>query len=102
MSHTPGPWESDNLRVWAERDYEEQIYIASLKFADDTRLPLEEVEANVCLIAAAPDLLEACQEALAAVDEAYQATGYLKICKTSEQRLKIEAAIAKALGKEQT
>jgi hypothetical protein len=42
-------------------------------------------------------LLEAaCQDALQAVDEAYTATGYLKICKTSEQRLRIEAALVPA------
>lgn len=39
------------------------------------------------------DLCEACREALQVVDEAYQATGYIKIAETSEQRLRIEAAM---------
>jgi hypothetical protein len=38
-------------------------------------------------------LLAACKEALAAVDEAYQATGFVKVAKTSAQRQRIEAAI---------
>jgi len=48
------------------------------------------------LIAAAPDLLAACKEALIIVDEAYDATGFIKVCKTSTQRMRLEAAIAKA------
>jgi hypothetical protein len=38
-------------------------------------------------------LVAACKEALAAVDEAYTATGFLKVCRTSEQRLRIESAL---------
>ncbi len=44
------------------------------------------------------ELLTACKEALVAVDESYLATGYIKICNTSEQRLRIEAAVARAEG----
>ena len=39
-------------------------------------------------------LREACTEALAVVDEAYAATGFIRIAKTSEQRQKIAAALA--------
>ena len=41
-------------------------------------------------------LIDACIETLAVVDEAYQATGFVKIAHTSHQRLKIAAAIAAA------
>jgi hypothetical protein len=58
----------------------------------------EERDANAKLIAAAPDLLAACEECLKVIDECYEATGCIKVCRTSEQRLKIEAAIAKAKG----
>ncbi len=33
-------------------------------------------------------------ESLSAIDEAYQATGYFKVAKTSEQRMRIESALA--------
>ena len=46
--------------------------------------------------AAGPELLEACREALRVADEAYEATGYVKVAKTSRQRMAIEAAIEKA------
>lgn len=62
MSHTPGHWYSDGLRVWAAQD-ERLVYIASLKFAGDTEVEPEEAQANSDLIAAAPDLLEACKVA---------------------------------------
>src|SRR5690348_10066198 len=42
------------------------------------------------------DLLAAMEALLAACDEAYLATGFVKVSKTSEQRLLIEAAIAAA------
>ncbi len=58
MSHTPGEWESDGLRVWAYRkegDALLPVYIASLKFHRD----YEEAKANTDLIAAAPEMLAA-------------------------------------------
>lgn len=62
-THTPGPWEADNLRVWAGTE-EAPRYIASLKFVSDTNLCDEETEANTLLIAAAPEMLQALQDAL--------------------------------------
>lgn len=54
--------------------------------------------ANAKLMAAAHDLYEACRESLSMCDEAYEATGYIKVAKTSEQRMRLEAALAKARG----
>ncbi len=59
MSHTPGPWQADGQRVWANAG--DPVYIASLKFANDSEMTIEEKEANTRLIAAAPDLLAACE-----------------------------------------
>lgn len=102
--HTPGPWiyepESQDYRnapymVWTSKG---PGYGTIAETNPTGLLPTspDEQAANARLIAAAPDLLAACQEALTAIDEAYQATGHVKIAKTSKQRLRIEAAIAKA------
>ncbi len=39
-------------------------------------------------------LRKACVEALSVVDECYAATGHIRVAKTSQQRMKIEAALA--------
>ena len=55
----------------------------------------EEIKANAALMAAAPDLLEACQE--------YDAWADKVVCKDADLRVireKIRAAIAKALGEQ--
>lgn len=43
-------------------------------------------------------LREACHECLLVADEAYRATGYMRIAKSSIQRMKIEAAIKASDG----
>lgn len=116
--HTPGPWEvspTDPCRVNVAMNtllHPDEPRVADADEQDDdgfhddwnicqadndmfSRLH-DECVANARLIAAAPDLLAACREALAVVDEAYQATGFIRIAATSEQRMRIEAAIAKA------
>lgn len=42
------------------------------------------------------ELREALQEALSAIDEAYEATGHFKVAKSSVQRQKILAALSKS------
>jgi len=79
---TGGIWESDGLRVFAfsdaSDDPEHVLYIASLKFTNDTNVSVEESIANTELIAASrqvlPDLLdevdrlqEACKMAVKAL-----------------------------------
>ena len=64
--HTPGPWKyaphlcSDGYRVFVphEADNDQHDAIADL----ETWQTPEETEANACLIAAAPDLLAACEK----------------------------------------
>lgn len=98
-THTPGEWEiadSDNRFVYAlDAESGCNRFDLTVHCYQQYALP-GEAAANARLIAAAPDLLEACKELLRAVDDVYTATGYFKLSDTSEQRLKIEAAIAKA------
>jgi hypothetical protein len=54
MTHTPGPWAIDNLRIWASGQEEYTIAIIPM----DGYSP-HQMQANARLIAAAPDLLEA-------------------------------------------
>lgn len=72
MNHTPGPWHIDNFETGTSR---QQIVardrvIASLWQHFDRNNKAGEVatdEANACLIAAAPELLEALSELEAAI-----------------------------------
>lgn len=95
--HTPGPTES-----WHVENEPYNVWDADGLLVCRVNAPLEPDEAwargcrRARLIAAAPDLLAACQEMLITVDECYKATGHFKVAKTSEQRLRLEAAIAKA------
>ena len=82
MAHTPGPW----------------IYNGCFITADGERpiargdVPPEENECNAHLIAAAPELLEACRAVIAFRDlDAEQRDDAVHMC---------EVAIAKATGKE--
>lgn len=78
---TPGPWHvGRELRIFAK----DELFLArhSMGFRDDVS------ESNLCLIAAAPELLEALQDALHAYDKhgEYPEWDFAR------------AAIAKALG----
>ena len=56
--HTPGPWKQANTFVYALNDRGFNRFTCIVQ---DAHTPLEELEANARLIAAAPDLLEALQ-----------------------------------------
>lgn len=88
MNHTPGPWvvdgDDDGLFIRMEALSGKDEYLAI--YASDNP---EQREADAFLIAAAPDLLDACEEAVDAL-EAYAPN--LKVIAT------LEAAIAKARG----
>ena len=91
MKHTPGPWEANGVLVVASNDSFRTLF--ECKPLTMT-LSVEECEANAHLIAAAPELLEACKEALNYVqghnnDEQYY---------TPRIERKLEQAIAKAQG----
>lgn len=68
--HTPGPW----VRKYGERFRHDQsagikangLYIAATLDMNRTDKD-EEVEANACLIAASPELLEACEHLLTVI-----------------------------------
>ena len=74
--HTPGPWEVRNLAVWA----------AGGKVLDSPGGDLDQIDADLQLAAAAPDLLAACERLV---------FGGLNIAADYEQA---RAAIAKARG----
>lgn len=99
--HTAGPWEvwDEHYEVYAgvKRNEPGQIvgaFIASLTdAAEDGDLDEYEVEANAHLIAAAPDLLAACEKALN--------SGAIKFANNALDRgirEDLEAAIKKARG----
>ena len=79
--HTPGPWEM-------KFDIDNTVYVESkttliadnlLNESDILDLSIEEIQeykANAKLIAAAPDLLEACQELIAELDNRESQYGY--------------------------
>lgn len=73
MSHTPGPWEimvsGYSVDVWACQEGGCRMFVASLveaRFCEppSVALHVDVIKANARLIAAAPDLLEACKAGL--------------------------------------
>lgn len=83
MKHAPGPWQISETRKRGELEYDIEIK------KPITLVATTWTEANACLIAAAPELLEACKAAL------FELSGINngKECKQLGQ------AIAKAEGK---
>jgi len=102
MTHTPGPWEAtqerefyqDHVQPYSIRtvrdDEEDIVYIARCMDSWDT-----DMRANARLIAASPDLLEACKAAVAALT---QPKTYPADIQAATKWL--SAAIAKAEGSE--
>ena len=93
--HTPGPWEYDDcdLRVYSDANGAAIADIICGNRDDGSALPEKEVERNMALISAAPDLLSALKE-LSQYDKGSSSPGdfgydILQRCK---------AAIAKAEG----
>ena len=68
MSHTPGPWDydADSREVFGTTEKYNCGWIARVVGNDSDGRPLPDAErlANASLIAAAPDLLAACEELL--------------------------------------
>lgn len=70
--HTPGPWKADIL---APKDLgaigirlTDGLVVAVARFSDNPRISSQDAFANATLIAAAPDLLDACKQALGAFE----------------------------------
>jgi type VI protein secretion system component VasF len=87
-NHTPGPWKVVDRHIFTdEKDYQ------TIAYTDDHRnrqaRPAKETEANAQLMAAAPELLEACQRVM---QLAISAQG-------DEIFAEVRAAIAKATQK---
>jgi len=81
-THTPGPWTFRGPIVFSDFSC-----VASCDFGASQTVPVSEAEANARLIAAAPELLEACRQALFAIPTTHGAFQT------------IAAAIAKAEGR---
>lgn len=94
MKHTPGPW-----RV--EEDCFDQLRIVGPKGG---AIAIHVGEANAALVAAAPELLKALEEARGAISDELAACGFDEIeqnpiLKSHERTLKrVEAALRKARG----
>lgn len=87
-AHTPGPWLAEDYEGAGSADWYVVPHDHKGTIAALTGL---EAEANACLIAAAPDLLEALEYA----DSEFARLGLPEDC---SPRLNISAAIAKAKG----
>ena len=96
-SHTPGPW--FQVGAWVEIESDDVADICTCHTEDFGQAHLgrsaEEMMANACLIAAAPDLLEAL-EMVRDADNDRAADGMETIPDIA--RAKIDRAIAKAKG----
>jgi len=112
--HTPGllhieePHEStfqDTIAIMGGETGEAQI-AAVYPMGDDDEVGTKECRYHAESLANArrlvtcwnchDDLVAACREALKVVDECYEATGHIHVAKTSNQRMLIDAALAKA------
>ena len=69
MTYTPGPWTTDDRPGYAARTiYSPHRRIALMLYDSGSEDP--EVDANAALVAAAPELLEACKAALFELEHA--------------------------------
>ncbi len=86
-THTPGPWKVADVNPHGKAPNRRWLVTPDVAVA--------KTAANARLIAAAPDLLEACRAALPAM-AAHEETGC--DCPDSEAARQLRAAIAKAEG----
>lgn len=89
-SHTPGPWILKPYR----KDFSIGISGESEYVVTVTGMS-EKDKANARLIAAAPELLEACKDALESLKRLIDAEGAYRVTNISQ----LQSAIRKALGK---
>jgi hypothetical protein len=101
--HSPGPWLTNGLQVTAKGDWKLPVCVVLCKSsprptADAAASTFAEAQANVRLLAAAPDLLEELQ---AITDEFAKAMFHAGVAGDPESLhvvLNARAAIAKAMG----
>ena len=104
MNHTPGPWTIEknaggfpgSIRVWDKNHYMVSDIGIRRNINDHGEGP-EEL-GNAHLIAAAPELLEACEMALDALGDAQANHREGRIVDTSGERDQLRFAIDKATG----
>lgn len=101
--HTKGPWLAGAPVVYSDEDGEETVYQITVYSPKPREFgvaelvgPKAEIVPNAHLIAAAPDFVNAAQEALAALYGAREVLG--SIGNTQHAIDLLEAAIAKAKG----
>jgi len=106
MKHTPGPWESYETAVFSKSESLREHRVHGYGFGDNGFIcdlddgeyheytDYGEMEANANLIAAAPDLLAACERMIGDFDIRLTPT-------TSQTRKMARAAIAKARGNDE-
>lgn len=101
MKHTPGPWHTHNEMVHAKFQIEGQgFHYAVANALEHSRVNQPTMKANARLIAATPDLLEACKagnvlinEVFAEIEENTSSATMLRLC---DYITSLEAAISKA------
>lgn len=89
-AHTPAPWDAPNKSVKIRGC----SFLAQVHWEDD------EAVANARLIAAAPDLLDAAQDAIKLIDDMARYVGKMALqdyALFNEAPIKLRAAIAKAV-----
>ena len=107
MEHTKGPWESEGTLIFGTSvggcQMEESTFLVAqargwghLQYLGEAKAVAEQ-EANAHLIAAAPDLLEACNDAMEALD--FCTTSIYKEDKRKQAIVKLMKALAKAEAK---
>ena len=87
MNHTPGPWELGYSDLGSQIISSADGYVAVVHYWSR---PEQEMKANARLIAASPDLLEACEEFVRKVE--------CGEAKSKRSYTQMKAAIAKAGG----
>lgn len=97
MAHTPGPWTVQGQAVLSDRPYPEWKQIAEVRIGNAENWSDPEGESNARLIAASPDLLAACHEAVSAIT--YLLSNDDDEPNYAETLSKLAAAIAKAEGR---
>lgn len=109
MSHTPGPWKASGPNALGFR----QIFAPEIAYLNGRlvavvndcggirQLPREQVDANCLLIAAAPDLLEACKTLLHYIEHGESGPfGFTVVFPPDAEPFAVRAAIAKATGED--
>lgn len=97
--HTPGPWTTKRAQLPVDGAFDHAIIASGTVIAEAFGRSgvtiYHDSEANARLIAAAPDLLAACRQALASLE--WTGIGDVPSVRTVERE--IRAAIAKAEGR---